>query len=74
MTEREQMRQYLLRWKELGPILENLRDEETRQADTPAAIRMLSGAFQIALRDLPPRESSGLVEWHRLTHRWQLHG
>jgi hypothetical protein len=27
-------------------------------------------AFRIALRDLPPWESSGLVEWQDVMRRW----
>jgi len=56
------MEQYARRWKELGPILKQIRDREIRQADTPSFIQVMNQAFRIALRDLPPRQSSGLVE------------
>jgi hypothetical protein len=68
------MRDYLRRWRELGPILEDIRDNEIRAADTPSAIRMFDQAFRIALRDLPPRESSGLVEWQRHMAKWRRSG
>jgi len=69
MTERERQREYLLRWKTLGPILQEIRDREIRQSDTAAAIESMQKAFEIAQRDLPLRETSGLVEWHRRTAR-----
>jgi len=65
MTDRERQREYLLRWKTLGPVLQAIRDSEIRDADTAAAIEQFRDAFRIALRDLPARQSSGLVEWHR---------
>ena len=68
------MKAYLTRWRELGPILERLRDEELRSVDTPAAIQSFNLAFRIALRDVPPRETSGLVEWQRRTARGRKHG
>jgi hypothetical protein len=68
---REEMIAYARRWETLGPILDRLRDEDIRQADTQASIRMFDQAFRIALRDLPPRESSGLVEWQRWMHIWR---
>jgi hypothetical protein len=74
MTDREQLREYVLRWKELGPILEEIRDHETRMADTAASIFSMDQAFRIALRDLPPRETSGLAEWHERTAAWRHRG
>ena len=67
---REQMQAYVRRWKELGPILERMRDEETRRADTQTSIQIFDQAFRKAVRELPPRESSGLVEWQRYVQIW----
>lgn len=71
---RDQLRAYVLRWKKLGPILESIRDCEIREADTAASIRSMDQAFRIALRDLPPRASSGLVEWQRAMALWRQRG
>jgi hypothetical protein len=68
------MAEYFRRWERLRPILESIRDREVREADTQAAIFSFRQAFQIALRDLPPRESSGLVEWQRYMKRWRENG
>lgn len=71
---REQMIEERRRWQRLSPILQQIRDRETRQADTQAAILMMRQALRIALRDLPPRQSSGLVEWQRYMQLWRQRG
>jgi len=57
-------RQYLLRWKQLGPLLDAIRHEELR--------RMTEKEYFLAMNQLlhlaGPRETlawSGLVEWQR---------
>jgi hypothetical protein len=62
---------YARRWKELGPILDRLRDQEIRNANTAEAIQMFDTAFQIAQRDLPERTTCGLVEWQRAMALWR---
>lgn len=71
---KQRMAEHARLWAANGPLLEELRDREIRQADTAAAIRMFDMAFRIALRELPPRDSSGLVEWQRLVGRYRRHG
>jgi hypothetical protein len=68
--ERGELEAYVRRWAELGPILEAMRDDDIRNADTPSSIIAFEQAFRIALRDLPPRETSGLVHWQDVTRRW----
>jgi hypothetical protein len=65
---------YLERWRQIRPLLDEIRDRETRSADTAQSIQMMRQAFQIAVRDLPPRDSSGLVEWQRWMARWRQRG
>jgi hypothetical protein len=60
---------YLRRYAALEPLLDEIRATEVRQADTVAAIHLFDTAFKIALRDLPPRQSSGIVEWQRVMMR-----
>jgi hypothetical protein len=67
---RAELEAYVRRWAELAPILDQLREADIRNADTAASIRAFDTAFKIALRDLPPRESSGLVEWQDMARRW----
>lgn len=71
---KQELAAYVRQWAANAPLLEELRDREIHQADTAAAIRMFDMAFRIALRELPPRGSSGLVEWQRLVSRWRRHG
>jgi hypothetical protein len=68
------MREYVRRWQRLSPLLEAIRDQDTRRADTAGSIRMMEQAFRIALRDLPPRSSSGLLEWQRWMRVWRHRG
>ena len=72
--DKQQLRQYVQLWAANGPLLEELRDQEIRQTDTAVSIRMFESAFRIALRELPPRGSSGLVEWQDFMCRWRRHG
>ena len=71
---REECRAYACRWKELGPLLEQIRDQDIRQADTASAIQSFNHAFRTALRDLPPRPTTGLVEWQRWMAVWRQRG
>lgn len=65
---------YLRRWETLGPLLEKLRAEEIRKADTITAIQLFDTAFKVAMRDLPPRQTSGLVEWQKVMKKWRERG
>jgi hypothetical protein len=69
--EKERLAKYVQLWAENAPALERLRDEDVRRADTASSIRMFDLAFRIALRDLPPRPSSGLVAWQDFVSRWR---
>ncbi len=72
--DKEQLRQYVRLRAANGPLLEEFRDREIRQADTAVSIRMLELAFRKALRELPPRASSGLAEWQDFMCRWRCDG
>ena len=65
MQERRRMRQWVRNWQATGPVLERLRAEAIRNADTAAAIEQLSDAFESARRQCPPATTSGLVEQQR---------
>ncbi|MCX7721641.1 MAG: hypothetical protein N2379_01090 [Verrucomicrobiae bacterium] len=64
MTEQEkaQIRAWIKNWQEVGPVLEQIRAEEIRAADTVKAMEALDDMFTHAVKTLPPRESSGLIE------------
>ena len=53
-------------WKEAGPRLEAICRREIQEADNLKVLASLEGAFNHALRTLPARPSSGMVEMQRL--------
>ena len=67
--EKDQVRAWIRTWERVGPILEGLRRETIRTADTARAIAAFDGAFETALRDCPPQPYSGLVEQQALFKR-----
>ncbi len=67
--EKTQIRAWIQRWKRVGPILEQLRWKSIRSADTAKAIPAFDGAFEAAIRDLPPKPYSGLIEQQALFRR-----
>jgi hypothetical protein len=67
--EEQRIRQWLRNWEEAAPVLERLREEAIRSADTAAAIEQLSDAFESARLHFPPATTSGLVEQQRLFAR-----
>jgi len=62
MDEREKLRRWVETWKEAGPLLEAIRRREIREADNLQVLESLESAFNYAVRSMPPRTSSGLVE------------
>lgn len=66
MTELEMMRKWVQTWKEAGPELEAIRQQEVRDADNVVALAQMERLFDHATDSQPPRESSGLVEMQRL--------
>jgi hypothetical protein len=64
MDDREALRRSVKTWQEAGPELDAVRRKEIREADNLKVLAILEGAFNHALRTLPPRTTSGLVELH----------
>jgi hypothetical protein len=71
MTEQEKasIRAWIANWRELGPILEKLRAESIRNAETVSSMEALDSAFDHAATTLPARESSGLIEQQAIFSR-----
>jgi hypothetical protein len=65
MDEREMMQLWVRTWKEAGPRLEAIRRREIQEADNLQVLASLESAFNHALRTLPPRPSSGLIEMQK---------
>ena len=62
MDELELMRRWVDTWRDARPALEAIHREEVRTADNLRVLALLEPAFNHALRTLPPRTSSGMVE------------
>jgi hypothetical protein len=62
MEEREMMRRWVEAWKQAGPELEAIHLQEIQQADNLKVLALLEEAFNHALRTMPARPSSGMVE------------
>jgi len=59
--ERELMRRWVETWRRAAPELDEIRHREIEATDTREAIRQLFGSAA-AFQDVPPRNTSGLVE------------
>ncbi len=70
-AEDERNRRWVAGWQSAAEVLERLRREAIRVADTAAAIEQLSDAFESARLHYPPADTSGLVEQQRLFSRWR---
>jgi hypothetical protein len=71
MEPLEKERLWVQTWQRTGEILEELRRREIRHIDTAKAILQLEDAFCSALRECPPKPTSGLVEQQRWFARWE---
>ena len=74
MSEQEKAhaRAWIKNWRELEPILEQMRRDSLRQVDTAAAIGAFDLAYKSARLHCPSRTTSGLVEqqrWFKRGHR-----
>jgi hypothetical protein len=65
MDEREQICRWVENWKAAGPRLEAIRRREIQEPDNLKVLALLEGAFNHALRTLPPRPGSGMVEMQK---------
>ena len=64
--KRQRMKEYVQRWKHLGPLLEAQREDDVRRSDTPGNIAAFGRLYAMALAASPPLPTSGLVEQQRL--------
>ncbi len=56
-------------WAKAGPEMEQVRIDELRGQNTQLALECLADAFAHALKVMPAREESGLVEMQRIFAR-----
>ncbi len=66
---RDEVAPWFERWRHVAPVLEEMRAQDIRQADTVRAMQLLDEAFESAVRLNPPRPTSGLVEQQAIFSR-----
>ena len=59
------LRERVRQWAEAAAIMQEVRDEDIRNADTARAMRCFGGAVEALLHDHPPEPWSGLVTQQR---------
>jgi hypothetical protein len=64
-SDREALREHLLRWQRVGPELEAIRRRELRDYDFEKNREAVASLFQLGTDRRVPRTTSGLVEWYR---------
>jgi hypothetical protein len=64
-AEKAAYKERIAAWKRAAPVLQEVRDADIRAADTVAAIESMTLLFRDAVKHLPPRPDSGLVEQQR---------
>ncbi len=64
--ETDAIRARIEQWERASEVLERLRDESIRSAETPSAMRIYEGAASWAAKHRPAEPWSGLVEQQRL--------
>jgi len=64
-SEKALLREYVERWRRLGPELEAIRREELRSFDHAAGWRLVDGLLEAGIRRGEKRAASGMVEMQR---------
>lgn len=69
MSDTDRLRAWVYNWQVVGHELEQMRRQDIRRANTQDSIKLFDLAFKAALRNTPPRTTSGLVEFQRLLRK-----
>lgn len=64
-TQKSALQQLIEQWQLAAPVLQQVRDEDIRHADTKEAMRIFTGSANWAAKHRPPAAASGLVEQQR---------
>lgn len=59
-------------WIRAGAVLEKVRQNDVKLADTASAMRSFTGSVLHAVRTRPPAQTSGLVEQQRLFRKFRV--
>lgn len=64
-VEKEAIRERVAAWRRAAPVLQQVRDEDIREASTAQAMRIFAGSALWAVTERPPLPTSGLIEQQR---------
>ncbi|HCN29857.1 MAG TPA: hypothetical protein DIT64_14170 [Verrucomicrobiales bacterium] len=64
-AERELTKRWVDTWAKAAPELQKVRDADIRAADTASMIECCAVLFRDAVKNFPPKPSSGLLEQQR---------
>lgn len=64
-AERAAIKERIAQWERAAPVLQAVRDEDIRNADTAQAMRTFTGSASWAVIHRPALPTSGLVEQQR---------
>ena len=67
--QKTQMREYVERWKQLGPVLDGIRFRELRAMSDNERIRSLTAIQALRFRRTSD-DDSGWVAWQKVRQRW----
>lgn len=63
------MKNLALAWRDAGPALRAMRHADIRRQDNALAIVALNSLFRVAIKQNPPRPSSGFVKMYEILGR-----
>lgn len=66
---REQQRQYLARWKTLGPVLDGIRFRELHAMSDADRVTSLTALVSCEVRRIN-NDATGWVAWQEVRERW----
>lgn len=70
-NEKALTREWIERWQKVGPLLEEINLASVEQQSLSEIIPRFNTAFRMALKNNPPRTTSGLVEQQAIFQRWR---
>ena len=70
-SEKKKILHWIKCWKQAGPILEQIKNDELRKTSTMEALINISGAYESCRLHFQPRPYSGLVEQQKYFKRLQ---
>ncbi len=66
---REQQREYLARWKTLGPVLDGIRFRELQAMSDADRVSSLTALVSCSVRRIN-NDATGWVAWQKVRERW----